>query len=366
MPVKIFIITLLLSIQGAVMPMMAQSKNEDRVTLRKISLKGPLVFKPEDLPHHFSGITVVNALWDSTRLGFVEVGLYNKKVLAVPEKNMSAYLLDYIDTALATVYEPGKPAMLWVVEDVRIGEHTGDAGEKAYVRLKATAYLSDGEIYKELISRDIVHYNTGLDVTHKHGNNLAKAIQELYLAADSALLILPVDAPILSYNELMLRYLQKREVPALKDSVLNEGVYYTFESFLRNKPDRALTKEESKSRRKVPLIPTDLPMTEKADVWGVVKKGIAYKSVKKGDVLKRDAVVALTKRGYGYVLSNYQADYRQQKNERMMNAIGAGTITAFMMNGVVRELAYVDNFPILESAKAEATAIDMETGNLIF
>jgi hypothetical protein len=337
----------------------AQNANSDTtkpVSQKKITLGKDTLISPSDQTFYISGITVVNALWDTTQLGFVQLGSFNRKALAVPDKNMGVYLQDYVNNAFGNLYQAGHPTILWVIQDLRVGERTVGMTERAFIHLKATAYVAvSGAAYKELKAISIEHFNSGWDVTHKHPNNIASAFKELYLNTIAAIDTIGANAPVLSYDAIVAGFLSKRELPAIKDAVMKEGVYLSFASLLQNKPDIEKYKVQGK---KVYALTEGDKKEKVAEFWGIVKDGVVYKFKKPGGFIE------LSRKGYGYVLASYVADYAQAQTRQLIGSAVTGASGGALMYSQ-GELPLAEEFPKM-LYKPEATAIDMATGTLIF
>jgi len=356
---KLFISAFLVS-AGFLLPARAQDAAEAPATIsqKKVSLGKASPFT-DSLQAKVSGIAIVNAVWDTSRIGFLQTGLFNNKAEAIPDKEMGQYLQEYVNNTFGGIFTPGKPRLIWVVEDLRIGERTQMMGEKAYVRVKATAYVQTGEdTYKLLKVMDIVHLNNGFDVTHQHRNNISNAFKEFYTAGvDTIDAVLADTQPGLSYAGITDVYAKKRELPALKAPVMNDGVYLSFASFLENKPDILQFETKGKAGKvKVYAIPGDGQKTIIPALWGVVKNGAVFKYTNK-------SLIGLSRSGHGYVITSYLSAY-----ERRQTAIIGGALIGGVAGGLLGSttaLQHTDAFPELK-LPAEATAIDMETGALIF
>jgi hypothetical protein len=358
-------ITFLALVLGAIQPASAQQLPEDTAAhvksnaRKRISLDEDQPFSPASQQAKIAGITVVNALWDTSRLGFLQVGLFNKKVEAVPDKPMGTFLQDYVNAAYGNLYQPGNVTLLWVVEELRIGERTGAMSEKAFVRLKATAYATkDGREFRPVTTIDEVKQVGGMDVTHKHKSNITKAFKKLYEESVAHLDAALPDAPAVTYDDVIKKHTARRETPALKVSKMDDGVYLSYEDFLQNKP--AITRFElsgSNARARVYTVASDGGKSEVPQYWGVVKNGEVYK-------YKEGHLIPLERDGFGYVISSYIADYKRRNRSIIWGSV-AGGITGAAIMSASTGLQYADAFPTLK-VSPEATAIDMETGELIF
>lgn len=95
-------------------PAGAQNATNDTTKARspkKIILERDTLISPSDLAFYISGITVIDALWDTGYFGFVQLGWFNRKVAAVPDKSTGVYLQDYENNAFGDLYQPGQPGL---------------------------------------------------------------------------------------------------------------------------------------------------------------------------------------------------------------------------------------------------------------
>ncbi|HVI49306.1 MAG TPA: hypothetical protein VM802_30860 [Chitinophaga sp.] len=361
------------------LPLFAQYPSEDTIQAPKISYRKVTLPRSRQYdglpPYKISSIEVVSNVWDTSALGFMQVGMSNKVTGAAPDKRFPEYLQEFVNEGYGSLYTPNEMHLLWIVEDLRIAERTGAMSEKAYVRLKAGAYAStDGVSYKRLLQSDDVRTTGGMDVTHKHKGNIADAFRRLFDASMVACDTVLKDslAPSLTREAILVLYMKKREIPALKDTSLNDGIYLTFQEFLENKPSITTFEiGEPEKKKKVPAysVSADGQKTLVPEMWGFVSKGVVFKSVSNG-------LVPLERNGYGYSLTNY-VDASVKRNKAMFTRslligatagiggiVGGAIAGAATAKGIIT-LIETDAFPSLKP-KPAATAIDMETGDLIF
>ena len=337
---KLFTGVFLMMLTGLVQPVSAQDRTEAPAPHRKVSLEKASPFIGDSQQAKISGITVLSAVWDTARIGFLQTGLLNNKVEAVPDKEMGSYLQESVNNTFAGIFTPGKPRLIWVVQDLRIGERTQMVGEKAYIRLKATAYVQTGDdSYKLLKSMDIARQNGGVDVTHQHRNNISNAFKDFYTAGAAAIdSVLADTQPAFSLAGITGIYAQKRELPALKAPVMSDGVYLSFASFLQNKPD--IPQFETKGKAgKVKVYAGDGQQSVVPSLWGVVKNGIVFKYHNK-------ALVELSRSGYGYVISSYLSAYERRQTAIIAGAFVGGVAGAAL--GSTTALQHTDAFPELK------------------
>ena len=301
-----------------------------------------------------AGIEVVQYLWDSTHIGYAQKGMMNSMVIAVPDTNATAYLQNHINSAYGHLYKAGGVQVLMVVEALRIAERTGSMSEKAYLRFKGTTYGAvDGNNFVELARADIAKNNGGMDVTHKHKTNIANAIQDL---VDSTIAVLDhalaQNAGVLSKEGILNLYEAKRNIPALKDSLV-DGVYMTFEDFKANKP--AISEFDiTQVKRKILVVDK---AGKPIDCWGVVKGGEAFRNL-------GYTVLPISRYQHGFIISKYLENARKRNSAIIWSTVAGGAIAGAIVGKTV-QLVNADAFPEL-SPLPNGTAIDMETGAFIF
>ncbi|RAJ85468.1 hypothetical protein CLV59_102171 [Chitinophaga dinghuensis] len=303
--------------------------------------------------YSIAGVEVVQHLWDSTHLGYIQVGMANRRAAAVPDKTISNYLQDFTQKAFGQSFKEGGIKMLWVIEAIRIGEKTGAWSEKAYFRFKGTSYgTKDGVNYVQLGVTDIVNASGGMDVTHKHKSNIVNALQDLMNRSSGALDAAFTNPTSMHTREEIIKgYQEKRNIPALTET-MNEGLYATFADFVANKPTM-LEFDTKAEKRKITVVDNN---GNPVKCWGIVKKGEVYKVLE-------NRLVPLEKYQNGYIISTFVQD-AQRRNAGIFWSAMAAPGAAFIVEGTTRLLT-ADAYPNLNPSP-EATAIDMETGAFIF
>lgn len=307
-----------------------------------------------------AGIKVIPSCGDTLRLGFVQVGMANKKISAVPDKPWNAYLQDFVDTRFKPALTASGAQLLWVVEDLRINERTFAMSEKAYVRLKANAYLSrDNARYQLISSLDTVLLKGGMDVTHKHDQNIAEVFELLWsrsvdaanTGAENATLTL---ADVLSKEQ------NRFALPILQTTTYKPGVYKTYREFLDNQPSIEKFNVEIK-KRKVTIQEMGTsdnvgPVVE--DAWGICKDGELYKYYK-------ERLIPIEKSGNSFVLSNY-LDAINRRNKAIFWGAMAGGVGGAAFGLTTTGLFNVETIPYITRQQPEATTVDIDNGTLMF
>src|SRR4051812_6712873 len=100
-----------------------------------------------------SGIQVINAVSDSSLLGYVQTGMLNRWGEAVADKPLTIFLQSYVDEQYKSIYKKDAPQLLWVIQELHINERTFNVSERGFVRLKACAFAGN-ETFKWITQID--------------------------------------------------------------------------------------------------------------------------------------------------------------------------------------------------------------------
>ncbi|NIG52421.1 hypothetical protein [Chitinophaga sp. Cy-1792] len=330
----------------------AMAQTVDTVLSRKITLsdtKKDIKLNPK---YPVAGIEVTQFLWDSLHLGFAQVGLLNDRAVAVPDKPVTSYLQDYTQSAFGHLFKNEGLRMLWVIEALRVGEKTNPMNEDGFFRFKGTSFVTkDGISYLPVFTYDIVTRSAGMDVTHKHKNHIASAMDKLMqLSMDKLDSAFASNGGMFTHEQIMGQYQQKRALPILTEK-MKDGVYLQYNDLKNNTP--AITSFTVEKVKRKTLVKDSTGKT--IDYWAVVKGGVVYKYDVRG-------LIALEKYQYGYIISSYIGN-AQRLNTAV--AFGGGILGALAAGKGSTLILPADAYPSL-FIQPEATAIDMETGAYIF
>jgi hypothetical protein len=312
-----------------------------------------------------SGIKVIPLCADTTQLGFVQVGMTNKKIRAVPDKPYTPYLQDFVNTILGGEFVPSGRQMLWVIKDLRVNETTEMFSEHAFVRLKADAYIhvpasdSAHPTYRLLKAFDTVLVKGGMDVTSKHDKNIAQAIQLFYLSCEDAAGAYSAGTSM-TEAAIMDSTLQPFKAPIYQDTAYKKGIYLTYQEFLGNAPAISDFEIDVKKRKKtvVYTMGTDSIRKEVTYMWGVSYKGELYK-------YDAGELVPIERKNNAFVLSKYMDDINRRNQSIFWNTIAFGVIVggATYTSTAVHQATAI---PAIVNFGPEATAVDVESGELVF
>jgi hypothetical protein len=296
---------------------------------QKISLK-PSDGEKVPTGMDISGIQIINAVSDSSLLGFVQTGMFNKWTEAGPDKPYTEYLQSYTDAQYASLYKKEAPQLVWVIQELRISERTFSMSEKGFVRLKASVFAGN-DTFKWLTQMDTILVMGGMDVTHKHGDHIAEALQLLFAASLTAK---QHDSLAYSLAEIKEKALLRYQKPALLAKEHENGIYMTFDDFLNDKPS-VLNGEGVK-------------------YWGVRKDGQLFKQYE-------DKLIPIEQQQNAIVLTNYLSTARRKNNAIIASAVGGGLIGGAIAGSATSGMLPVVQIPYIKKAPM-ATEVDIETG----
>ena len=340
-------------------PSFGQASKEESVTyerIRIIPLESYKYKKSPSLSFPLQGIDVVVNVWDTTRLGFVQVGAMNKKIGAAFDTAMHAALQRFTDNQYKNFYTPEGKRMLWVVNELRINERTSFTSERAYLYLNAVSYLEgEGGQYKSLVRIDTVLERGGLDVTKKHDEHIGEALHLLF--TESAANIPGGDA--LSREAVIAKEAARYDLPILNDRVLNKGVYTSFKEFKNNTPSVTnFTVKEKKGKLTVYQIIAEGKEVALEKVWGLCSDNELYKLLF-GDLIPLERV------GKGFVIADYLESINRRHKAIFWSGILGGALGAGIAAGS-HKVYEVTALPYIKYNRPEATCINLNNGTLSF
>jgi hypothetical protein len=253
--------TLLLIYVLSGMASYAQNRSEDFV-----------ITLPEEKVQHslYKTISYIDSRYDTSHMGIVQLGAFNKKAKVIPETHLSLQLNGVMNAL--TDATAGEGQLLFQLRQFSFAEITGATSEKGYGYLRAELYANDNNIFRKLASIDTVIYIKAMDVTRALFRNASKTLSGFI--ADH--LKKPGQNTTYSYDDILhLDDLEKKSIPVYNVDAFTDGIYYSFDSFKNQLPDKTGVVEMKKG--KITLVTTgengkQVKVSMK-DVYAVVDKG---------------------------------------------------------------------------------------------
>lgn len=321
---------------------------------------------PENLPK-ISDIIVVPILWDSTKLGYSESTISGNKLAVIPDKNMTAFLQEHVNNQYKKIFDPNGVQLLWIVQELRVNERSSTFWHKGYCRLKANVYTAtNNKDFVLLFNFDTVLVRSAKsDPYIRHDKSIAQAMHLILQKLEGY----DIATTIVNKQTADIQTILKKEqlrfnLPILKDTLLKDGVYMSFNEFKNNNPsftNYEIANEKNKAIVQVFSIDSAKNSSIITNAWGFCKNGEIYK-------LQEQELIAIEKFSNCYLLSNYIESIRRKNNGIFMSALMGGIVgvvanSAFSKND---KIYTVTTIPYISEKQPEASAIDMETGELTF
>lgn len=305
-----------------------------------------------------SGIQVINGVSDSSLLGYVQTGMFNRWTEAGPDKPYTEYLQSYVDRRYSPMYRKDAVKLIWVIQELRISERTFSMSEKSFLHFKAISFAgTNDETFRLATELDTILVRGGMDVTHKHGENIADALQILL---DQSLLKVPNGADsVYTISAIRKKALQRYNIPALQSKEHADGIYLTFKEFINDQPSISnIAYSLDHNTVRFYQIDSSGNKTFVDKFWGVRKNGILYKQY-------YDLLIPVEQKQNSIALTSYLSQARRRNNAILASAVGGGLIGGAIAGaaaGGPGVLPLVENIPYIRKKAPLATRVDIETG----
>ncbi|MCF6407222.1 hypothetical protein L3C95_30285 [Chitinophaga filiformis] len=310
-----------------------------------------------------SGIEIVNAVSDSTILGYIQTGMFNKWKPAAADKPLTEFLQSFVNKQYTYLYKKDAGKLLWVIQEVRISERTFSMSERSFLHFKAISYTGDSNgRFRKVAALDTILVRGGMDVTRKHGNNIADALQLLLARSVPAL---QANDTAYTISEVKEKALARYNVPAFQAKEHTDGIYLTFQEFINDQPSFTNIAYDLDDK-KVRFFYTDSTgkKTYVDKFWGVRKEGMLLKQ-------HYNVFIPIDQNQTSIYLVNYLAMARRNNNAIAWRAVGAGLGGGLIGGAILGAsggatttggIPLVENVPYIGKKAPLATRVDIETG----
>jgi hypothetical protein len=187
----------------------------------------------------YNSIQFLDSRYDTTHMGIVQLGAFNKKAKVIPKTPFSTQLTGVLHSLTDSGSKEG--ALLFQLRQFSFAEITGATSEKGYCYLKAAMYTNKDGLYMKLASIDTVIFVKSMDVTKALFRKGSKAITD-FIAGN--LEMEARDSIQYSYADVMnIDNVEKRNILLYTTSQYQDGLYETYSSFCKQMPDKPITVE---------------------------------------------------------------------------------------------------------------------------
>ena len=220
----------------------------------------------------YKTIRFIDSRYDTSSIGIVQLGAFNKKAKVVPEIPFATQLSNVMNALRDATAKDGE--LLFQLRQFNFAELTGAMSEKGYCYLRAWLYSNKNGRYQKIASIDTVIFIKAMDVTKALFRNGSKTITNFI--ADNLL----KDATDLQYYSfrdiLQIDSMEKNDIPLYTTSQMKEGLYETYRSFLNQTPDKQVTAESKDEKIASVKTINENGKTDKVkskDVYAIVSNG---------------------------------------------------------------------------------------------
>ena len=237
--------------------------------------KFSFAFPQKKLPSLYNNIHVLDSRSDTLNMGFIKKSIINIPSIVVPQQPLHVQFKNILASLIDST---AKSRQLFIqLRRLAFAEVTGSLSEKGYFFFQAGLYTKEPEGYKLISTIDTVSkISSGLDVTSallKEGSkvvidfvtqNLNKAPQEVQPCSYSD--ILKIDS------------IEKRKLELYTTTAFTDGLYRTYQSFCRQKPDAQIVVKGNQINDDI-LTPDDkgnLTKINRGAVYAIVHNGQPY------------------------------------------------------------------------------------------
>lgn len=188
----------------------------------------------------YNSLKFVDSRPDTTNIGQVQTGAWNKDTKVIPAKPLSVQFTAVLKALTDSTINTGE--LLLQLRNFRFAEIAGITPEKGFCFFRAELYAKKGDSYQRITSIDtVVMIKSTVDVTKPLLKMGSEAIPGI-IAGN--LLKTPADARFYTYNEIVhIDSLEKSTIKLYNTPTYADGVYSTYKSFKNQTPDQQLVLE---------------------------------------------------------------------------------------------------------------------------
>jgi len=224
---------------------------------------------------HYNTIRCLDIRPDTTNLGVVQLGAFNRKAKVVPKKPFTQQLSAVFNSAIDGIAKNHE--LILQIRQFSFAEITAGFSEKGYCYLRAALYAKGADLYQKVSSIDtVICLKSSLDVTQMildtGGVVISSFIQKNLLKDPAGITY--------TYNNILnIDSFEKQQLKVYTTSTYVDGVYLTYQSFRDQLPDQQFTiNGDDVNTATIKTTGADgKPQKVKAkNVYALVYKGHAY------------------------------------------------------------------------------------------
>jgi hypothetical protein len=180
----------------------------------------------------YSKLTVIDARIDTTNMGIIQKGAFNRKAFLIPKISLKKQITEVFNQLIKS--DAGSGELVLNLRDFKFAEVTGAFSETGYCYFRADLFAKkDATTYQKIDAVDTVLEVGAVDVTKKNiRNGSEKLIQFL-----TSNMIRIKDGDSYSFEDIKnIESLEKRKVPVYNTTNYKNGLYMTYDNFKLQNP----------------------------------------------------------------------------------------------------------------------------------
>ncbi|MFT3679973.1 MAG: hypothetical protein QM791_06850 [Ferruginibacter sp.] len=187
----------------------------------------------------YNKINFLDSREDTSQMGIVQLGAFNKKATVVLKTPFSQQLTTVLNALIDSTSKDGE--LLLQLRQLSFAEVTGAMSEKGYCYVRAVLYARENDGYKRAGAVDTVILVKAMDVTKALFRNGSKIINTLI--ADN-LLKAPTDTKAIPMEDVKaINSIEKTAIKVYTDTGWKDGIYINWYSFKNQQPDKPVFAE---------------------------------------------------------------------------------------------------------------------------
>jgi len=201
---------------------------------------------PQEKVQHalYKTIELIDSRYDTTFMGIVQLGAFNKKAKVIPEIPFSTQLQNVLNSLAGNDSKEGK--LLFHLRQFNFAELTGSMSEKGYCYLRADLYSESDNGYHKISSIDTVIFIKAMDVTRALFRNASKLITN-FIAGN--LVQQPSTSDYYTFQQVVkMDSIEKRKIKVYNTSEYTDGLYLNWQSFMNQVPDQQIMVEKENNK----------------------------------------------------------------------------------------------------------------------
>ena len=182
----------------------------------------------------YNSIVFVDSRYDTSNLGIVQLGMFNKKAMVLPKYPLQNQVYGVLAALNDT--NAGHGTLLFQLRQFSFAEVTGAMSEKGYCYLRASLYAFMDNRYKAIHHIDTVILVKSMDVTKSLFRNGSKALTDFI---GKAVALSPEGEESYSYDDVLkMDSIEKRKITLYTTTEYKDGLYTSYASFRNQLPDK--------------------------------------------------------------------------------------------------------------------------------